>query len=61
MLIQKQSCSSCAIFVGSIFSSRFISDLGYKIPPINHAFPPSYVLIFFCMVAYLIVSSILEA
>lgn len=31
MLIQKQSCSSCAIFVGSIFSSRFISVLGHKV------------------------------
>ena len=27
MLIQKQSCSSCVIFVGSTFSSRCIRDL----------------------------------
>jgi hypothetical protein len=30
ILIQKQSCSSCVIFIGSTFSRRCIRDLGYS-------------------------------
>ena len=70
MLIQKQSCSSCVIFVGSTFSSRCIRDLDaveifYQLKPciflnFNSSTEKPMFLLFFS-VAYLIVSSIFDA